>query len=738
MSVMRVLRKGCWLAGLSAAAMGQAAVAGGQAAPDVRQPPAPAAEETSEQPEGQAPQSEEQRSPEEEQRTSPDDEEVIVVAAPSERTSIDRTTYIVRDTAIARSSSTLDLLDRVPSIQVTPSGAIRLLGRGGVKILIDGAEVANPTEVLRNLQGSQIARIEVVSNPSAQFSAQGTGGIINIITRRSFAAGIGGSLTANAGSFGAFDLKASPTWTRGRVSLSGSLGFTRTAIRSEFSSDRRAFDAIGGPISETIEDGSRRSGTETVTANLSAVFRPTPNQSIKLSAMALEVDGDSSRRSEIVTTLVPGSPLAQTSSGRVALGVRDFSIDYRREGSRQGQALTLAGRRSTSRSRADTTFSTDDGMAPLRLFEVRTESSSAITTASLDYNWPFGGQRRLALGATVQHTRDSSFTEQAGEPPLGQSVFSASSTIRGSWMEEAAYVTYQFPLLGGTVLAGLRVEDRSYDFDNGVPGSAPRGTHLFPSLHAERTFGRGPTVSLSYSRRIFWPSIADLNPALRFSDSTTANAGNPLLRPEITDSFEGKLRTQLSGQTIEFTLFTRRTHDLRSSEPELNADGVLIVRPINLGSRRSSGINLLVQGPIAPRFSYVLTGNLADQSIEQDGVNLDLSGGGAQYSGSLQLEYRDGTEGRRGADHIQLRLRYSGPFDLGLFKVSSFVTSNISWSHAFADRLSGVLTVSEPFGSPSLRATFLSGDVVSRQVDQLAGPRVTFSLTYSLGPQRRR
>ncbi|HYI63465.1 MAG TPA: hypothetical protein VEW71_01120 [Allosphingosinicella sp.] len=109
----------------------------------------------------------------------------------------------------------------------------------------------------------------------------------------------------------------------------------------------------------------------------------------------------------------------------------------------------------------------------------------------------------------------------------------------------------------------------------------------------------------------------------------------------------------------------------------------------------------------------------------------------ARFSCRL-FEYRDGIEGRRGADHIQLRLRYNGPFDLGLFRLSSFATSNISWSHAFADRLSGVLTVSEPFGSPSLRTTFLSGDVVSRQVDQVAGPRITFSLTYSLGPPTRR
>jgi outer membrane receptor protein involved in Fe transport len=711
---IRALLRGWWLAGISTAAMGQAAV-------------------------GQAPaRSEAAPPPEDRQQASPDEQQVIVVEAPSERTAIDRTTYVVRDTALSRSSSVLDLLDRIPSIQVTPSGQIRLLGRSGVRILIDGNEVANPVEALRNLQGAQVARIEVISNPSAQFSAQGTGGIINIITRRSFAAGIGGSLTANAGSFGAFDLKASPTWTRGRLSLSGTLGFTRTGSHSYFASDRREFDANGAPVSETAEDGSRRNRGETRTGNVTAVFRPTPKQSVSLTALAVHSDIDLSRMSEIVATLVPVNPLTQIASGTVNMDVRDFSIDYRREGSRPGQALTLAGGRSTSQLRAVTAFSTDDGIGPPRPLELRTDSSTAITNANFNYNWPFGSTKRLALGASVQHTRDFSFTAQSGELPLGQGAISASSTIRGSWIEEAAYITYQFPLLGGTVLAGLRVEGRSYDLDGGSSGSAPHGIRPFPSLHAERTFGRGPTVSLSYSRRISWPGIADLNPALRFSDSTTANAGNPLLRPEMTDSFEGKLRTRLFSQSVELTLFTRRTHDLQSSEAELSADGVLIIRQVNLGSRASSGMNLIVQGTVAQGLSYVLTGNLADQSIERNGANLDLFGSGVQYSGSLQLEYRDGTEGRRGADDVQLRLRYSGPVDLGLFRVSPFTSSQVSWSHAFTDHLSSVLTISDPFGSPTVRSTFFSGDVVSRQNDRVAGPRVTFSLTYSLSPSTRR
>jgi ferric enterobactin receptor len=703
--------------------MGQAAAAWAQTAPAPPSPPPPAAGAS-----GQ----------DEANGASPDDQEVIVVAPASERTSIDRTTYIVRDTAEARSSSTLDLLDRIPTIEVTPSGQLRLLGRGGVRILIDGNEVANPEVVLRNLQGSQVARIEVISNPSARFSAQGTAGIVNIVTRRSFASGLGGSLTANAGSFGSFDLKASPTWSRGRLSLSGSLGFARTASRSDFAIDRSAFDPGGGLATQSRESGDRRNEGQSLTGNLIAVFRPTPGQSINVTAIAVQGDVETSRRSEILSSADPGTLLAQTSSGTAEISTRDLSIDYRRDGDRPGETLTVSGKRSTSRVQVETVFATDSGTGDPSIFALRSEGSTRTTTASIDYLRPSGGQRSLALGGTIRHSRDFAFSEQTGQLPLGQDMFSAVSTIRGSYVEKAAYLTYQFPWLGGTVLAGLRVEDRRYDFPEGAPGAAPGGAHLFPSLHVERVLARGLTATLSYSRRITWPGIGELDPAVRFSDSTTANAGNPSLRPEITDSFEGKLKAQPAGQSIELTLFSRRTRDLRSSAAELTDDGVLILRPINLGAQTSRGLNLSLQGPLGSGFAYSLNGNLSDQSIDQNGVGGNFARANTRYGGSVQLEYRDGVEGRRGTDHIQLRLRYSGPFDLGLFRISSFFTSSASWSHAFTDRLSGVLAVSDPIGPPSIRTTYLSGDVVSRQTERAAGPRVTFSLTYSLNPPARR
>lgn len=166
--------------------------------------------------------------------------DILIVAQPGERSSIDRTTYMVRDNAEARATNTLDMLAQVPFVEVTAAGQVRLLGRSGITILIDGKEVPNPIATLRNLQGSQVTKIEVISNPSAQFAARGAGGIINVVLRRNFASGLGGSATAAAASFRNTELRVSPRWSSGPWSLSGSLGLTHWVAPVTFEQERMA------------------------------------------------------------------------------------------------------------------------------------------------------------------------------------------------------------------------------------------------------------------------------------------------------------------------------------------------------------------------------------------------------------------------------------------------------------------------------------------------------------------
>ncbi|MDB5691638.1 MAG: hypothetical protein JWO81_701 [Alphaproteobacteria bacterium] len=659
-------------------------------------------------------------------------EEIVVVAEPGDRSSIDRTTYIVRDNAEARSSNSLDLLTHVPFVDVNPNGQIRLLGTGGVKILIDGKPVADAATMLRNLQGSQVAKIEVISNPSAQFSAQGTGGIINIVTRRSAVAGIGGSVTANGDNFGTAELKVSPTWTRGRLSLSGSVDLKHNGSSANESDQQRDRVGPGGAlVLESIERVVNRYSGDNVSGNLLISYKPTAKQTISVTAFAVAGNSRSFGASDFVLGSNLGDAFQQTSEGTDRYDFQDVSADYRREGQRDGETLTASAKYTRFGVRGDNSFLTTNGSGTAAVFVSRSDTDHSAATFKLDYVRPFGTKRRLSFGGTLERVRDDILRQQDGRAVPGGPDLALSSDSGGSWLEESAYVTYQAPFLGGTLLPGLRVEGRRYAFANrGVVG--PELHRFFPSLHLERKLAKKLTADLSYSRRVAWPEIGSLDPALRFSDPRTADAGNPALRPEITHAFEAKLSLKGTRRSVEVTAFSRKTEDSWSSLSELNPGDVLVTRQVNFGTRLLRGASAVLQGSIGRRLSYSLSGNVADERLRSNGLAPALAGVGVDYGGSAKLEYREGKDGRRGADHVTLNARYSGPSSDGFSRYSSYVQADASWSHALTDRLSGVVKIADLVPT-SFRSTSVSADSVSHETYRSRGRRITVSLTRSLG-----
>jgi outer membrane receptor protein involved in Fe transport len=655
----------------------------------------------------------------------PAEENIVVRAQSDQRTAIDRDTYIVRDTAEARTSNALDLLGRIPAITVQPDNSIRLLGTTGVTVLVDGRPSPNPN-VLRDLQGSEIARIEVVSNPSAQFSASGTGGVINIITRRTAPDGLRGSVTASVSRYGGHELRAGPTWTSGKWTVSGNAGWTVNGSEAESVRERLSLDPAS-TAPDTFETAELSSRFEFINGNGQVSYRLTDKKTITLQGGLITANARTISDSQIVRSNNPGAPLAQLTASDFGYDAYSASLEYRAEGSRQGELLTtsIQQQRFAPVSEVSTTVGE-------REFRFRSGAFTLARTFKLDYVRPLAGGRRVLVGGSVSQFRDFDRLEQSGDLPFGGNPFPASSTLDGSTREAAVYGSYQFPLLGGTLLAGLRVEGRDYQFADPGLGEGPGDVHFFPSFHLERRLAEWLTGNLSYSRRITWPRQQQLSPVLRFSDSTTATGGNPALRPELTDAFEARLRGEVAGQTVSLTLFNRRTDDLFSSLSTLTDDGLLVTQPVNVGTRNDLGASVAVQGSFLRGLSYTLNANLIDRLIETEfgPVREQKS---TTYSGTAQLDYRDGQDGRRGADRISITATYSGPYDDGLLSRAAFFRASATWSHSITDRLSSVVTVDDVFGPTEFRTTTFSETALTRTTNFSDGPRFKVGLTYSLG-----
>jgi len=654
----------------------------------------------------------------------------IVVTAPSQMTSIDRQTYLVRDTPEARSTTTNDILARIPSVEVQADGTVRLVGAGTATVLIDGRRVADPQTQLRNMTGNQIERIEVLTNPGAQFPAQGTGGIVNIVTRRNAQNGLGGSATASGGSYGSYDFRASPTYGAGNWTFTGNFGHGRGENRSRLERERFLLQP-GGPLLLSSEEGRQTDEFRYYYGNASASYRPDDRRTFTLTGTLAHSDLAQERPSLLTAAAIPGGSADQLSTSDANFNYRDLALDYRGTTARQGELLTASVKWARFSGGFDSLFSVDPATGPANIFQQQRTLSDENWTGKVDYVRPLGGANRLSLGAQFVTTSNRLAQTATGTFPSG-TPFATSSIVDGSWFEYAGYLTYQFELAGFTIMPGLRLEGREYDLGGttGVPDL--KTTNLFPSLHMERQLSSWLTGSASYSRRITYPPIQLLNPALSFQDATTAQAGNPLLRPQLTDSYEIRLRANLARHNFELTAFRRTTEDIWSFRGEVDPDGVLVTRPFNFGAQGLTGAELSARGPIVEGLRYVLTANLSDQSLDQDAGGPLPGRHNVQWSGTGQLEYRDGQDGRAGADRVNLTLRYFGPTDSGFTRTSANAFATLTWTHAITDRLSGVLTVAQLRLSDPIETVTTGLNSQSRDVRAFASPqRITLALTWS-------
>jgi ferric enterobactin receptor len=216
----------------------------------------------------------------EEDEESNDD--IVVLANPGDQVRIDRRTYTLRDDAAAQSSNMFDVLGKIPSVSVSPAGDVTLLGASGVIIQINGQPVpgVNLEQVLRGLQGSEVERIEVITNPSAQYSAEASGGIINIITRRRFNAGFNGSIQASVEYPDGYHFGIGPSYSVGAWTFSGQIGTYGGGRENALSRERQNLPA--GPL--TTEEGDRNiEWNGLYMSRLQVAYSPTERRRMSLS-----------------------------------------------------------------------------------------------------------------------------------------------------------------------------------------------------------------------------------------------------------------------------------------------------------------------------------------------------------------------------------------------------------------------------------------------------------------------
>lgn len=180
--------------------------------------------------------------------------EIVVQGAPPPiRLDVDKKSYSLSGDLQATTGSISDVLRNVPSVEVDVQGNVALRGDPNVTIMIDGKPSGlfrgeGKAQALQSLPADQIERIEVITNPSAAYNPEGTGGVINLITKKTAKPGANGSLRANLGTGGRMNAGVSGTYRNGRLTLTGDASVRHDKPGQQYTGVRALIDPASGAV----------------------------------------------------------------------------------------------------------------------------------------------------------------------------------------------------------------------------------------------------------------------------------------------------------------------------------------------------------------------------------------------------------------------------------------------------------------------------------------------------------
>ncbi|PZR32568.1 outer membrane beta-barrel family protein [Caulobacter segnis] len=622
------------------------------------------------------------------------------------RTSIDRRSYSVANDLSAKTGSIADALRNIPSVEVDVQGNVSLRGDANVTIMIDGKPSGmfsgdNKADALQSLPADQIDRVEVMTNPSAAYRPDGSAGIINLITKKTQKPGVNGTARLNVGPYGRYNGGVSATRREGKLTLSGDAGYRRDTQKGVQEIDRATLDKASGQFLPGRFDTDQDNRGGALTLRGGADYDLDKQNRISGEVRLRRFDFDSDLFESYTGRNALGGvsrAYTRTTDADITRDNKAISADWRRQ--MKGADHTL-----TAHLEHEITDFSRDSNALLRnspggdVYEALSFGQDQTrTNLKVDYSKPLPDDVKLKTGFDIEwSSNDYDNRGETGASPNALAV-DPSRTNRFIYDQDvyAAYVTYERPFGDFTVQGGLRAEQVQIDTNQLTSGQKNQNDYfrLYPTLHMGYTLSQSQTLNANYSRRVQRPNAQDLNPYEIYIDPYNYRAGNPNLKPQVTDSYELGWQYR-KGQA--YYLATAYFRDTRDSVTDLVVDrggGVLLTTRENLGKSRAGGLELVANGRLSPKLTYNVSGNLFWNEI--DAGNLGFSGNrsGTALSGRANLNWQATPK-----DFFQLNAFTSGKRLTPQGYREPFKMLNLGYRRKVNDKLSLVVTAQDVLDS---------------------------------------
>jgi len=626
--------------------------------------------------------------------------ETVTVAAqrPSVQVLPDRTVYSLEKNIQSSSSSLSDVLRNLPSVDVDIQGNVSLRGDANVTILVDGKKspllAGNRADALQQIPASMVERIEVITNPSAEFRAEGSAGIINIILKKDKELVSSGIVRVNLGSEGRANGSFSGNWNLGSIHLHGGYGERRDGQRYTSSTERSDGSAS---LSQTQSGKASYSGRY---AYLAVVMDADSQNQLQLGGNYNGFAGHFSSHEHNISSADSSDMKRDGLSywGREGAG---SNIGYRHKFATKDEEFNLDASHyiSWGRNASDyTSLVTATGLADY--WQSRQQAlRETHTELKASYVLPLGEKGKFKAGYELNN--DTNYTDSRGfwrDPTLSDWAIDSAYTnlFVLDRTTHAGYVSYEQKFGRFGVMGGLRMEQDFLTTNLKTTGEVhdTDTLGLYPSLHLSYALTDTQQLRLSYSRRMNRPGTNLLNPARYSNDAYNVWAGNPLLRPEQVDSYETSYRYTGEKSDVVVTGFYRATYHGFTSVYRYLSDTVLLTTMDNLAHRMASGLETNVNVTLFPGLSLKSTGFAAYSEFNPGalGVGKKQSGINWNIKGGIDWQVTP-------ADILQFNANYSGKQRFSQGYSNPNISGDLGYRHRFDGGFSSVLSINNLFDS---------------------------------------
>lgn len=556
----------------------------------------------------------------------------VVGKRPQMRFEIDRKVFDATQDIAADGGSASDLLSNIPSVEVDNEGAVSLRGNSSVTIWINGKASGltadNQADILDMMPAEDIKQVEVITNPSARYSPEGTAGIINIVLKDDRKPGYYGSVKAGADTDGGYQASGNINYSSSKVDAYANLNYRNREFKGGGVTSRE--NTTDNSFLNQTNDSKRQHNNWF--GRFGATWHITKNDDLAFNVTGMSGGGDSDEAIHYISTGSLKDTLYtsnRTTNGDSDMKMYNLEMNYVHKFSENSNIdLTVSNnqwRRDGMNIFRQSTRYTDPSQTENPIYQTQSNDVKDKTwEVQADYTNKISDIARIEAGYKGTFQRNASpvdtYTGTTAENIqqdknlynrflYNQDVHALYLTYGGKWEN----LSYQTGLRGEYWL----VDTRSLDFEqefNGKPSDTFEKDYfkLFPSAFISYSLPKNNELQINYTRRLRRPWGGQLNSFRNISDASNISFGNPELTPEYSHSFElNYIKTWESGHTLSLSGYYRSTDDVIQRIRFLNAEeNVMYTTSENIAKSQASGLEIVGKDKLFKILDLTTTVNL--------------------------------------------------------------------------------------------------------------------------------